>query len=73
VFTAGGSYYACGGTSWQEVSALCAGTFLQAACANSFNEIIEVDRDKIMARTKGRPLPTGRYANMLTITIFQNF
>jgi protoheme IX farnesyltransferase len=60
VFTAGGAYYACGGTNWKEAATLCTGTFLQAACANSLNEIIEVERDKIMTRTKNRPLPTGR-------------
>ena len=34
------------------------GTFLCAASANSFNQIIEVPYDALMARTKQRPLPS---------------
>jgi len=36
------------------------GTFLCAASANSFNQIIEVERDAAMHRTARRPLPSGR-------------
>ena len=36
------------------------GTFLCAASANSFNQIIEVPYDALMARTKQRPLPSER-------------
>jgi protoheme IX farnesyltransferase len=46
--------------SWQEQVALACGTFLQAACANSFNQVFETNRDSIMTRTKNRPLPTRR-------------
>lgn len=63
VITTAGGYYASGGFqqgSWQEQVGLLGGTFLQAACANSLNEIFEVERDSIMARTKHRPLPTNR-------------
>jgi len=62
VFTTLGGYYASGGKilDWKSTLALTTGTFLQAACANSLNELYEVDRDKIMTRTRNRPLPTGR-------------
>uniref|UniRef100_A0A7S3ADQ5 Heme O synthase n=1 Tax=Haptolina ericina TaxID=156174 RepID=A0A7S3ADQ5_9EUKA len=36
------------------------GTFLCAASANSFNQIIEIERDASMNRTMRRPLPSGR-------------
>ena len=36
------------------------GTFLCAASANSFNQIIEIPRDSAMNRTARRPLPSGR-------------
>lgn len=38
----------------------CIGTGLCAASAGTFNQIIEIDRDKNMHRTKNRPLPAGR-------------
>lgn len=36
------------------------GTFLTAAAANAINMAMEVDTDKLMKRTAGRPLPAGR-------------
>lgn len=36
------------------------GTAGAAFCANAFNQVIEVERDAQMARTAGRPLPSGR-------------
>ena len=36
------------------------GGFLVTGAANGFNQILERDSDKLMARTKNRPLPTGR-------------
>eukprot|EP01102_Stenamoeba_stenopodia_P003047 TRINITY_DN12978_c0_g1_i1.p1 TRINITY_DN12978_c0_g1~~TRINITY_DN12978_c0_g1_i1.p1 ORF type:complete len:419 (-),score=104.71 TRINITY_DN12978_c0_g1_i1:107-1339(-) len=44
--------------------ALVCGTFLQSACANSINQMMEVEQDKIMMRTKKRPLPTGRISKL---------
>ena len=40
--------------------AVLGGTFLCAASANSFNQIIEIPYDALMARTKLRPLPSER-------------
>lgn len=37
-----------------------AGTLLVAMAGNAFNMLIERERDRRMARTAGRPLPTGR-------------
>ncbi|WP_231465759.1 MULTISPECIES: heme o synthase [unclassified Pedobacter] len=45
---------------WQNWLILIAGGFLVTAAANCFNEIIEVDLDKLMSRTKDRPMPAGR-------------
>lgn len=66
VMTAIGAFYSDGGWSkpWSHHLSLSVGTFLQAACANSLNEIIEVERDSIMSRTKKRPLPTKRISKV---------
>lgn len=39
---------------------LAVGTLLSAAGANGLNQLIEVERDRKMRRTEGRPLPSGR-------------
>lgn len=52
-FTVADSY------SWQQVVAICVGGFLVTVAANGFNQIIEKDLDKLMHRTRLRPLPTG--------------
>jgi len=36
------------------------GGFLVTASANAINQVLETDYDKLMKRTKNRPLPTGR-------------
>ncbi len=45
---------------WGNWLILIAGGFLVTAAANCFNEIIEKDLDKLMSRTKDRPMPAGR-------------
>lgn len=45
--------------NWKQVFAICVGGFLVTAAANGFNQIIEKDLDKLMNRTKLRPIPTG--------------
>lgn len=45
--------------NWQQLTALCLGGFLVTSAANGFNQIIEKDLDKLMDRTKNRPMPTG--------------
>lgn len=49
-----------GNINWQFWMILTLGGFLVTAAANGFNEIIEKDLDKLMGRTKDRPIPAGR-------------
>jgi len=48
------------GIDWTGWLILIAGGFLVTGAANCFNEIIEKDLDKLMTRTKDRPMPAGR-------------
>ena len=50
------------------VTLLGIGGYLMVGASNAFNQIIEKDIDKLMKRTKNRPLPTGRY-NMTTAMV----
>src|SRR6201996_7804766 len=45
---------------WKDWLILIAGGFLVTSAANCFNEVIEKDLDKLMKRTKDRPIPAGR-------------
>jgi protoheme IX farnesyltransferase len=45
---------------WLNWAKLVIGGFLVTSAANCFNEIIEVDLDKLMKRTMDRPMPAGR-------------
>ncbi|HVS91425.1 MAG TPA: heme o synthase [Mucilaginibacter sp.] len=45
--------------NWKHWAMLVIGGFLVTGAANSFNEIIEKDYDKLMKRTKDRPIPAG--------------
>jgi protoheme IX farnesyltransferase len=45
--------------NWLTILALGLGGFLVTSAANGFNQIIEKDLDKLMNRTKERPMPTG--------------
>jgi len=47
------------GINWSKWLILIAGGFLVTSAANCFNEVIEVDLDKLMTRTKDRPMPSG--------------
>ena len=46
--------------SWLNVLWVSLGGFLITAASNGLNQVIEVELDKLMDRTKNRPLPTGR-------------
>jgi protoheme IX farnesyltransferase len=48
------------GIDWTGWLILIAGGFFVTGAANCFNEIIEKDLDKLMTRTKDRPMPAGR-------------
>ena len=45
---------------WTSVLWLCFGGMLITISSNGFNQIFEKNLDKLMSRTKNRPLPTGR-------------
>ncbi len=47
------------GIAWGNWLILIIGGFLVTSAANCFNEIIEKDLDKLMTRTKDRPIPAG--------------
>lgn len=48
---------------YKKIIALSLGGFLVTAAANGFNQIIEKDLDKLMDRTRTRPLPTDKLTN----------
>jgi protoheme IX farnesyltransferase len=48
---------------WRHILALCLGGFFVTSAANGFNQIIEKDLDKLMERTRQRPMPTGVLSN----------
>ena len=62
VFSAVMSYLIAGsGTNeWTKILLLSLGGFLVTASSNTINQLIEKDTDKLMDRTKNRPLPAGR-------------
>ena len=47
-----------GAINWPEFLIFCFGSFLITGAANTINQIIEKDIDKLMPRTQNRPLPT---------------
>ncbi len=48
---------------------LAVGGYFMVGASNVFNQIIERDPDKLMKRTKNRPLPTGRMSVATAMTI----
>lgn len=47
-------------TDWLAFMAFALGSFFITGAANTINQIIEKETDKLMKRTENRPLPTGR-------------
>ena len=60
VTAAGGWWLAPSQMDWQEGFIAVLGTTITVGAANALNHYIERDSDKLMERTKTRPLPTGR-------------
>ncbi|MBK8482678.1 MAG: protoheme IX farnesyltransferase [Proteobacteria bacterium] len=58
--TASGLWLAGGATRWGECGAVVVGTGLAVAAANTLNMVVERDTDRLMQRTRHRPLPAGR-------------
>lgn len=46
--------------SWSTLILLAIGGYFMVGASNAFNQIIERDLDKLMDRTKNRPVPSGR-------------
>ncbi len=46
--------------SWSTLLLLAIGGYFMVGASNAFNQIIERDLDKLMDRTKNRPIPAGR-------------
>ena len=62
-------YYMASGTtvdhpSWRRVLNTLIGTALTAAASGVLNQVIERDYDKLMPRTKNRPIPAGRVTRL---------
>lgn len=55
--------------SWVSILLLGLGGFLVTASSNTINQILEKDTDKLMNRTKNRPLPSGNMT-VIEATIF---
>ncbi len=49
-----------GAVDWRNFITFCVGGFLVSGGAITINQIMEIDYDKVMKRTMGRPLPTNR-------------
>jgi len=49
-----------GAIDWALLAITALGTALSAACASVLNQVMEVERDRLMPRTQGRPLPANR-------------
>jgi len=49
-----------GAVNWVGLIVTSLGVALAAGSANAFNQILEIQRDARMTRTRGRPLPSGR-------------
>jgi heme o synthase len=54
---------------WIQFFIFCLGSFLITASANTINQIIEIESDKLMSRTQNRPLPSGRL-NVFEASVF---
>lgn len=65
------AYAAKGNIVWSQLWLMVLGGFLTTASANGFNQVIERELDKLMMRTRFRPLPTQRMtvAEALTASI----
>lgn len=53
-----------GAIDWLGLLVMAVGVGLAAGSANTFNQVIEVENDRRMERTKDRPLPSGRISRL---------
>ena len=47
-----------------DLALLLIGGYCMVGASNSFNQIIEKDKDALMDRTKSRPLPTKKFQHL---------
>jgi len=52
---------------------LALGGYLMVGASNAFNQVIEIKQDAVMARTKNRPLPSGRMSKGTALIIASIF
>lgn len=64
-FSAGFGYMLAvqGSINWLNFIMLCVGGFLVSGASVTINQVLEKDFDKLMVRTKSRPLPTERISS----------
>src|SRR5690606_15420034 len=60
ILSAIAGYWFAGGGWDQDLFLLVIGGILVTGASNGMNQIIERDLDKLMSRTKNRPIPAGR-------------
>ena len=68
VTAAGGWWLAPSQIGWTEGVIAVSGTTITVGAANALNHYMERDSDKLMDRTKSRPLPTGRMSPIIALT-----
>ncbi|GLC45094.1 hypothetical protein PLESTB_001467600 [Pleodorina starrii] len=66
VLTASAGFVAASGDTidYEKLAWTCLGTLGAAACANTLNQVYEVANDRLMSRTRNRPLPAGRMGRL---------
>ncbi|MEX2673213.1 MAG: heme o synthase [Phycisphaeraceae bacterium] len=57
------------GINWLQLLWTVIGTALAAGSANALNQVWERERDSLMRRTQGRPLPSGRIGTMHAVAM----
>ena len=62
------AYAAKGQLKWSELLLMILGGILTTGSANSLNQIIEKDTDKLMHRTQNRPMPTYKLSTTEALT-----
>jgi len=55
--------------SWLVLLSLVVGGYCMVGASNAFNQVIEKDLDKLMDRTKNRPVPSGRMTSNTALII----
>lgn len=68
IMTAGGMWLAPRSIDRLSAVSVMLGTALTVTCANALNMWWERETDKLMSRTKNRPLPTGRMSERQAVT-----